>query len=143
MSSIISFGGLFTVRPPHTKIIIIHNEPPFHSCIYYSAIGDEYQKFKLIISSSAFNLSLLDLSMLSLRPLLVFSFHTQIPIVCFLIIIPYFPTYSKRSPPARIKRPPTAYTIVIFVSMLSCISTSYLNWNAISHILPSFCGQPQ
>ena len=57
MSSIISFGGLFTVRPPHTKIIIFHNEPPFHSCIYYSAIGDEYQKFKLIISSSTSDLS--------------------------------------------------------------------------------------
>ena len=41
------------MRPPHTKISIFHNEPPFHSCIYYSATGDEYQKFKLIISSSA------------------------------------------------------------------------------------------
>ena len=40
------------MRPPHTKISIFHNEPPFHSCIYYSATGDEYQKFKLIISSS-------------------------------------------------------------------------------------------
>ena len=48
MSSIISFGGLFTVRPPHTQIIIFHNEPPFHSCIYYIVIDDEYQKFKLI-----------------------------------------------------------------------------------------------
>lgn len=40
------------MRPPHTQIIIFHNEPPFHSCIYYSTIGDEYQKFKLITSFS-------------------------------------------------------------------------------------------
>ena len=40
------------MRPPHTQIVIFHNEPPFHSCIYYRATGDEYQKFKLIISSS-------------------------------------------------------------------------------------------
>ena len=45
------------MRPPHTKISIFHNEPPFHSCIYYSATGDEYQKFKLIISSSTSDLS--------------------------------------------------------------------------------------
>ena len=44
------------MRPPHTKISIFHNEPPFHSCIYYSATGDEYQKFKLIISSSTSDL---------------------------------------------------------------------------------------
>ena len=36
------------MRPPHTQIIIFHNEPPFHSCIYYIVIDDEYQKFKLI-----------------------------------------------------------------------------------------------
>ena len=47
-----SFGGLFTVRPPHTQVIIFHNEPPFHSCIYYNVIDDEYQKFELITSSS-------------------------------------------------------------------------------------------
>ena len=46
------------MRPPHTQIIIFHNEPPFHSCIYYSAIGDEYQKFKLITSSSHSDLSI-------------------------------------------------------------------------------------
>ena len=58
MSSIISFGGLFTVRPPHTQIIIFHNEPPFYSCIYYIVIDDEYQKFKLITSSSNSDLSI-------------------------------------------------------------------------------------
>lgn len=45
------------MRPPHTQIIIFHNEPPFHSCIYYNVIDDEYQKFKLIISSSNSDLS--------------------------------------------------------------------------------------
>ena len=40
------------MRPPHTQVIIFHNEPPFHSCIYYNVIDDEYQKFKLITSSS-------------------------------------------------------------------------------------------
>ena len=46
------------MRPPHTQIIIFHNEPPFHSCIYYIVIDDEYQKFKLITSSSNSDLSL-------------------------------------------------------------------------------------
>ena len=45
------------MRPPHTQIIFFHNEPPFHSCIYYIVIDDEYQKFKLIISSSTSGLS--------------------------------------------------------------------------------------
>lgn len=45
------------MRPPHTQIIIFHNEPPFHSCIYYNVIDDEYQKFKLITSSSNPDLS--------------------------------------------------------------------------------------
>ena len=40
------------MRPPHTQIIIFHNESPFHSCIYYNVIDDEYQKFELITSSS-------------------------------------------------------------------------------------------
>ena len=82
------------MRPPHTQIIIFHNEPPFHSCIYYIVIDDEYQKIKLITSSSNSDLSvsyytttkppfqsksLTSPIIQGLTPPLVCSAHTQLP----------------------------------------------------------------